>query len=412
MGFNGIVNTVKSTVRAHHGLVGQIVMATAAMLLVSCSSNGGDSAATSRPAATATAVPEVTVSSSSAPTSAPPSTTPPTTTPPPTTPPTTTPAPATLRSLADERGLLIGSAAADDPLVNEADYRDTLARQFNMVEAEDVLKWDVIHPAEDTYDFAPGDRLVAFAEEHGQTVRGHTLVWFQANPDWLTKRTMSRDEAIAVLKDHITTVVSHYKGRIAQWDVVNEALTEGDMGGLRDNIWLQTIGPDYIKLAFEFAHAADPEAKLFYNDYDWQSPGPKTDFIIALAKQLRDEGAPIDGVGIQFHVVLFPLDAKAEAPKLAELAALGLDVAITEADNGLQLPVTDEKLAAQAVVFRELLDLCLTNSRCTTFNMWGFTDRHSWISQYIPGFGAATIFDEQMQPKPAFDALLARLAEP
>jgi endo-1,4-beta-xylanase len=311
---------------------------------------------------------------------------------------------ATLRAHADRRNLSIGAAVAIEPLDTEPDYREVLAREFNMVVAEDVMKWDVLRPDRDTFDFAAADRIVEFAEENGMKIRGHTLVWFNALPPWLDQLELTRDEAIELLREHITTVVGRYRGRVAQWDVVNEPLNEGDEGGLRDNVWLRWIGDDYIDLAFQFAHEADPDAELYYNDYDWGAPGPKTDKIIDLARQLTNSGVPIDGVGIQFHV-LSGIDVPAIRVKLAEIEALDLDVAMTEVDNGISLPVDPSKLNEQAANFAGLLETCLEQPRCDTFVMWGFTDRHSWIPETLPGYGAALIFDEQMQPKPAYVAL-------
>ncbi len=311
---------------------------------------------------------------------------------------------ATLRQLADRRHLLIGSAVADRPLRTEADYRRVLGREFNLVEPEDAMKWSTVHPARDTYDFTAGDRLVQFAEQHGMKVRGHNLVWEKFNPAWLTSLTPSRTEAIALLRDHITAVVSHYRGKIAQWDVVNEALAEGDRGSMRDGVWLRWIGPEYVPMAFRFAHDADPGAQLFYNDYDWRSPGPKTDHILELAQHIRDSGAPIDGIGLQLHV-LHSLNVAAERSKLRAIANAGFDVAMTEVDNRRKLPAVTAALGDQARKFGDLLGMCLAIPRCRTFNLWGFTDRHSWIPGAFPGFGAGTIMDKGLRPKPAFFAL-------
>jgi endo-1,4-beta-xylanase len=382
-----------------------------AVVLASCSGSGSDSQpATTPPSADATAAqPQAAApaTSNSSTTVVTPPATEPTTSAEPT---TTEPSLDSLRALADSQGLSIGAAVAIDPLDTDADYRDVLAREFNMVVAEDAMKWDALRPDRDTFDFAAADRIVEFAEQHDMQVRGHTLVWFNAMPPWLEELDLTRDEAIELLREHITTVVGRYRGRITQWDVVNEPLNEGDEGGLRNNVWLRWIGEDYIALAFQFAREADPDAELYYNDYDWGAPGPKTDKIIELAGDLKSAGVPIDGVGIQFHV-LSGIDAPAVAAKLAEIEALDLDVAMTEVDNGIPLPTDPAKLDEQASVFGGLLETCLGLTRCDTYVMWGFTDRHSWIPEFLPGYGAALIFDEQLQPKPAYTALVAELLE-
>ena len=189
-----------------------------------------------------------------------------------------------------------------------------------------------------------------------------------------------------------------------QWDVVNEPLAVETNGDLHESIWLDMIGPEYIDLAFEFAREADPTAELFLNEFDGVSPGPKTDRLIALAAQLQDRGVEIDGVGFEFHV-LGSFDIDAVEAKLHTVADLGLRVALTEVDNGIRLPVTAEKVQEQAAIFSGLLQACLNVSTCDTFVMWGFTDRHSWIPSTFSGYADATIYDVNIDPKPAYWAL-------
>jgi len=318
------------------------------------------------------------------------------------------PAQTGLRFLAEMRGLSLGTAVDDGALQREADYRQTLATQFNLVEPENVMKWDIVHPAPDRYDFRGGDRLVAFARANRMEVRGHTLVWRNANPPWLERGHFSREQAITLLRDHIYAVVGHYRGEIDQWDVVNEALD--DSGHFADNPWLRAIGPDYIPMAFRFAHDADPHAKLYYNDYDIAYPGPKAAAILALVTALRDEGAPIDGLGMQFHLIPAVADLTRIAEQMRTVAGLGLSYAITEFDVPLRLPATRSELQVQADLAGGLLRTCLTAPNCHTFNMWGFTDRHSWVPQHLAGYGAATPTDTHLRPKAAWQALHEALA--
>jgi endo-1,4-beta-xylanase len=318
------------------------------------------------------------------------------------------PVAAALRLLAERRGLLLGTAVNDDALQREVDYRDTLATQFSMVEPENVMKWDVIHPAPDRFDFTAGDRLVAFAREHDMTVRGHTLVWKNANPAWLERGRFTRAQAITLLRDHIYEVVGHYRGEIAQWDVVNEALD--DAGHYADNPWLRAIGPDYVPMAFRFAHDADPHAELYYNDYDIGYPGRKAAAILALVTALKHGGTPIDGVGMQFHLIPPAVDLRQIAEQMRTFADLGLSYAITEFDVPLKLPATDSEQQMQADLARGILRTCLAAPNCRTFNLWGFTDRHSWVPQHLAGYGAATPMDIHLRPKPAWEALRNELA--
>lgn len=289
-------------------------------------------------------------------------------------------------------------------LRDEADYAAVLANQFDAVVAENAMKFGPIHPEPDRYDFTGADAVVEAGEANGQVVRGHTLVWHQQLPAWLEGADLSREEAIAILRDHIATVVGRYRGRIAQWDVVNEALPDSG-SGLRDTPWLRWIGPDYLDLAFQFAHEADPDALLFYNDYDPANTGEKSDRIFDLVAAMQARGVPIHGVGLQFHVYV-PVDRAAVDAQIQRARDLGLRYAMTEVDVALPLPVTDALLHQQSVQMGTLLAACVAEpATCTTFVLWGFTDRHSWIPSFLPGLGAATPLDERLAPKPAWQAL-------
>ena len=330
----------------------------------------------------------------------------PTATPTPSPTPMKTPTPAlSLRSLAQARGIQIGAAVAAGPLRSEPLYAQTLAREFSMLTPENAMKFGPLHPGRERYDFSDADAIVDFAEAHDMRVRGHTLVWHNQLPPWLTAGKWTREELIEILREHIMTVVGHYRGRVVAWDVVNEAVA--DDGSLRDTIWLRGIGPQYIDMAFRWAHEADPDALLFYNDYGGEGRGRKSDAIYALVKDLLQRGVPIHGVGLQMHVALGwhpkPQDV---AANMERLAALGLEVHITEMDVRIKSPATEEELAAQARIYRDMLEVCLSAENCKAFVLWGFTDRHSWIPQFFRGWGSGLIFDSSYQPKPAYDALM------
>jgi endo-1,4-beta-xylanase len=326
--------------------------------------------------------------------------------------PTTDPAsPRTtpLRVSASKHGFLVGAAVAGDFLQRDKQYRRTLASEYNAVTPENAMKWATIHPEEGRYDFAPADAIVRFARAHQMAVRGHNLVWYREVPSWVTDRLWTRAQLEQVLHDHIRTVVDHYRGKIAQWDVVNEAVDHA--GKLRDSVWLDVIGPDYIDLAFRWAHKEDPHAKLYYNDYDIESPGPKARGVTALVKGLRSRGVPIDGVGIQAHeLAVHPPSGREMEGALRSYASLGLDVAITELDVGLSLPADGKKRDAQAQIYGDVLHACLVVSRCHTFVTWGFTDASSWIPDEIKGSGDGLPFDRNYQPKPALTTLRSTLA--
>jgi endo-1,4-beta-xylanase len=195
--------------------------------------------------------------------------------------------PDSLRALASKVGLRIGTAVNTDALAANAQYRQITADQFSSVTPENVMKWQVVEPAQGTYDWSAADQLVSFADSNGQLVRGHTLVWQNQLPDWLTTGTFTPAQLRELLHKHITDEVSHFKGHIWQWDVVNEAFN--DDGTTRDTLWLRAMGPGYIADAFRWAHQADPRALLFYNDYNIEGMGAKSDAVFALVKQLRAE---------------------------------------------------------------------------------------------------------------------------
>jgi endo-1,4-beta-xylanase len=310
-----------------------------------------------------------------------------------------------LRASAERRDFFVGAAVNAPALKNDQAYQDTLKREFNMVVAENVFKWEVIHPARDKYAFKEADALVAFAEANGMAIRGHTLAWHNQLPDWLTGGNFTRDEAIAILREHINTLMTRYKGRIIAWDVVNEAVDDAT-GQLRTgSFFFQKIGPDYVKLAFQFARQADPSAKLYYNDYSNEGLGFKSNNVYALLQSLKNEGAPVDGIGWQMHVENGFRIGDQHRANATRLAALGLELSITELDVRAPLPLSAADLQSQAESYREVVEFCLSQPNCKALLTWGFTDKYSWIPGVFTGMGDALIFDANYQPKPAYLAV-------
>ena len=306
-----------------------------------------------------------------------------------------------LRSLAQAAGIPIGTAVNVEALKSDAAYARLLAREFDLVTPENALKFSVVQPERGRFDFALADALFAFAEAHHMQVNGHVLVWDQQLPDWLTQGHFSRDELKVILHDHIRTLVTRYRGRAASWDVAAEAV--GEDGTLRETFWSRGIGPDYLALAFRWAHEADPQARLRYNDYGGEGAGAKSDGIYTLVADLRTHRVPIDAVGLQMHVDLNdaprPEDVRIN---MKRLAALGLETDITEMDVMLQLPASRADLKTQAGLYRAMLQACLAVPQCRSFSTWGATDRYSWIPEFFPGRGAALLFDADGHAKPAY----------
>lgn len=311
---------------------------------------------------------------------------------------------AGLRDLAQAASIRFGTAVDVEALNTDAAYAQLLAREFNLVTPENAMKFSVVHPERERYDFTQADTLVAFAEAHAMQVNGHVLVWHQQLPDWLTQGQFSRDELKTILREHIQTLVTRYRGRVASWDVAAEAV--GEDGHSRDTFWSRGIGPDYLALAFRWAHEADPQAHLRYNDYGGEGAGAKADGIYRLVADLRRQGVPIHGVGLQMHVS--PDDTpptKDLRANLQRLAALGLATHISEMDVMLPVPASRANLKKQAALYRDTLKVCLAQPQCLSFSTWGTTDRYSWIPEYFPGKGAALLFGEDGQPKPAYDSV-------
>lgn len=309
-----------------------------------------------------------------------------------------------LRDLSEKHGIYVGTAVAIEPLRKDPLYRETLKREFDIVVAENAFKWSSLRPQKSKFNFKDTDYLVKFAENNKMKLRGHTLVWHRQIPKWLIEGDFTRDELIKILKNHIQTLVGRYRGKISAWDVVNEAIDDKTGKYRTDSFWFQKLGADYIKLAFEFARQADPNAKLYYNDYSAEGMNAKSDGIYNLLRDLKKQGVPIDGIGWQMHLENgFRIEPQ-HFENAKRLAELGLELSITELDVRMTLPATAEDFRKQADAYRDVAEFCLAESVCKAILTWGFTDKYSWIPGEFPNMGGALIFDNFYKPKPAFTA--------
>jgi|SRR5580700_1874604 len=334
---------------------------------------------------------------------------------------------ATLRDAGIAKHVVIG-AAADPSHLGEMAYATTLAREFQQLEPENQMKFGPVHPRPgndlSAYDFSPADQLVTFAQQHNMMVRGHCMVWHQQVAGWVTSGVASGKfgpaELNEILRSHISTVAQHYAGKVWAWDVVNEAFN--DDGTLRSTVWYDAPGigfagkgTEYIEQAFRWAHAADPGAKLFYNDYDTERINTKSDAIYAMAKDFRSRGVPLDGIGFQVHVNLKFNNAEAMASfarNLKRFSDLGVEIHITELDVALDSG-DPASFAAQADGYRKVTQICLQTPTCRVLQTWGFTDKYSWIPSYSHGKqGWALPFDAHYSKKPAYDSTLKALQAP
>jgi len=319
--------------------------------------------------------------------------------------------PSPLRAAAEAAGKRVGAAVFSGGLAGEPLYAATFAKHFDAVVAEYEMKWDPVELQPGVYDFTGADRIVGFAEEHGMRVKGHALIWHGATPTWVGE--LSPPELRIAVEDHIRTVVGRYRGRVAAWDVVNEAIDD-QTRGLRDTVFLRGLGPGYLAEAFRLAHEADPDALLLYNDYGGEGLGGKSDAVYELVRGLVEDGVPIHGVGLQMHISAAGYPPAADiAANVARLADLGLLVNISEMDVRIRGLTGDTRarLQRQREVYRDVVGVCAAHPRCDSVTFWGFTDAHSWIDSFF-GPDDPLLFDEQYRAKPAFfgveDALLGR----
>ena len=304
-----------------------------------------------------------------------------------------------LRELAKARGMELGTAVRGDALKRNRAYRQTVAAQFSTVTPENEMKWSAIEPERGEFEFGAADDIVEFAREAGQKVRGHTLVWHAQLPDWV--RELGARELRQAMREHIRTVMRHHRDDVGVWDVVNEPISDG--GRLRRSVFMRRLGEGFIEDAFRTARAADGDAKLYLNEIGAEGINPKSDRLYEIVRGLKSAGVPIDGVGFQVHANLDGLPADF-VQNMQRFRALGLDVAITEADVGIPMPPDAAKLEAQATIYREIVRSCRAVD-CRSLTFWGFTDGRSWISETQAGMGAATLLDEDLRPKPAFRAV-------
>jgi endo-1,4-beta-xylanase len=326
-----------------------------------------------------------------------------------------------LRARADLADRLVGSAARSSRL-NEPLYAVALGREFNLLEPEDELKWEVLHPTPATFDFLPADRLLSFARGHGMKMRGHTLVWHHQLPPWLSDGHFSPDQLRRLLEEHIRIVVTHYRGQVFAWDVVNEAFDEN--GQLRSTLWYNAPGigsgpgTAYIETALRWARAADPDALLFINEAECETLNRKSDALYKALGDFKRRGLPLDGLGLQMHIFDLNPDFPGIAANIHRFAALGLQIHITEMDVAVPVdpegqPRNPSDSIRQAEIYRKIASICFSEPGCTAFQTWGFTDKYSWIRSSTRGAkGAALLFDASYAAKPAYFAVREALPEP
>ncbi|KAK1777255.1 glycoside hydrolase superfamily [Copromyces sp. CBS 386.78] len=321
---------------------------------------------------------------------------------------------AQLNDLAVAAGLkYFGTCGSEGNINSDTTYRNILNNksEFGQLVPENGQKWDATEPSRGQFSYSSGDIVAGVAKTNGQLLRCHTLVWYSQLPSWVSGGSWTRTTLQSVIETHINNVMGHYKGQCYAWDVVNEAVA--DDGTWRPSVFLSTFNTDYFAIAFKAAKAADPNTKLYYNDYNLEYNGAKTDKALELVKIVQAAGAPIDGVGFQGHLIVGSTPSRSSlATVLKRFTALGVEVAYTELDiRHSSLPASSSALATQGNDFANVVGSCLDVAPgCIGVTIWGFTDKYSWIPQTFPGQGAALLYDSNFSKKPAWTSVSSVLA--
>lgn len=315
--------------------------------------------------------------------------------------------PQSLRNLSrtNARKLPIGAAVANYALFSNGQYRQLVASEFSMLTPENELKPQFVHPQPNVYSFTEADSLVDFAYANSMSVHGHTLVFSEANPKWMQDAPLADRQKI--MTDHIDKVVRHFGTRINEWDVVNEPLSDDDET-LRNNSWFAAMGEKYIDTAFRTAHAANPSAKLYINEYGLEADGPRWESFVNLLKRLQSRGVPIDGVGFQSHIYEDGDEVNAEVLKrhIKTLSSMGITSRISEID------VYGDSASHQTDQYTEVLKACLGSPSCSSFTTWGVTDKYGSTTDihiYPQELGNDLIWDQNLKPKQAYQSLQSAL---
>ncbi|KAL7276594.1 hypothetical protein RUND412_000397 [Rhizina undulata] len=314
-----------------------------------------------------------------------------------------------LNTLAKAKGLQYFGSATDNGELSDTTYVSILedSKEFGQITPGNSMKWDATEASEGVFTYTNGDAIVDFAQANGQVVRGHTLVWHSQLASWVTDGNFSNATLISIIENHVTNLVTHYKGSVISWDVVNEPFNED--GTFRESVFYTTIGEEYISIALRAARAADPDVKLFINEYNIDGTGAKSTAMYNLVAKLIAEGVPIDGIGVQAHLISGSVPTTLQT-NWESFASLGVEVAITELDIRLTLPTTTASLAQQATDYGSVVSACVAVSGCIGITIWDYTDKYSWVPDVFSGMGAALPWDENFAHKPAYDAIAAALA--
>ncbi|KAH8878827.1 family 10 glycosyl hydrolase [Thozetella sp. PMI_491] len=319
---------------------------------------------------------------------------------------------ANLNQLAKAAGKLYFGSATDNGELSNTAYTSILSNvnEFGQITPGNGQKWQYTEPSQGSFSFTQGDAITTFAKNNGQLLRCHTLVWHSQLPSWVSSGSWTNATLASVIQTHIAAEVGHYKGQCYAWDVVNEAID--DSGNWRTSVFYNVMGTSFLPVAFAAAAAADPAAKLYYNDYNIESAGAKATRAVEAVNIIKAAGARIDGVGLQGHFIVGSTpSASALTSQLNTFVALGVEVAYTEIDVRFSsLPSTASGLAQQANDYAAVVQACLNVAKCVGITVWDFDDAYSWIPSTFSGQGDACLYWSNLTTKPAYDKIQNLLA--
>ncbi|KAE9391171.1 endo-1,4-beta-xylanase C precursor [Gymnopus androsaceus JB14] len=321
--------------------------------------------------------------------------------------------------------LYFGTATDSSEFTNGDRYYPIFLTEFGQITPENSMNWNATEPEQGVFTFAGGDAVVALAQKYLQLIRGYSCVWYNQIPEWLANGTFTVAELTEIIQTHCGTLVGHYEGQICifqafqvlfhsltffdtdSWDVINEPFN--DDGTWRSDVFYNTLDTSFVPIALEAASTADPNAKLYINDYNIEFAGPKATAMMELIQTLKASGVPIHGVGLQCHFVLGQVPDDLQTI-MEQFAALGVEVAVTELDIRMTLPATNELLIQQKADYQSVISACNAVPDCVGVTIWDYTDKYSWIPSAFPGQGEACPWDLNYNQKPAYDGIIAGFA--
>ena len=327
----------------------------------------------------------------------------------------------TLKNLSNDLNIVWGTSFRPDG-INDTLYKKILAQQFNLIIPDYGMFMSHIQRKQGEWDFSTTDEIVEFGESFGMKIRGHALIWgydldryetgnWLPTPEWIHNSNFSREDMIRIMYEHIEKTMNRYGDRIREWIVVNEAVGNGQNTEMARNVWLEKLGEDYVELAIMYADKIAPNSVLILNDFNADYLGQnahKVNNLYNYTVKLLQKGVPVDGIGLQFHLTVGIDDPTVDdiVNNFIRYQKLGLGVYITELDIKIMEPVTQEKLMEQARLYSVIMKAVLESDACNDITVWGYTDRYTWIHNWAPGFNAPCMYDESINPKPAFNSVV------